>query len=58
MQPTRVLVWLRPTANPAAPMTALATRAAPAATGFEADQSGAGSGSAHAGREGDPWMRR
>jgi hypothetical protein len=47
MQPTRVSVWLRPTANPAAPMTALAARAAPAVTGLEADQSGAGSGSAH-----------
>jgi hypothetical protein len=42
MQPTRVSVWLRPTANQAAPMTALAAHNAPAATGLEADQSGAG----------------
>jgi hypothetical protein len=47
MQPTRVSVWLRPAANQAAPMTALAAHTAPAATGPEADQSGAGSGSAH-----------
>ena len=47
MQPTRVSVWLRPTANRAAPMTTLATHAAPAATGLEADQSGPGRGSAH-----------
>jgi hypothetical protein len=46
MQPTRVSVWLRPTANQAAPMTALAAHTAPAATSLEADQSGA-AGSAH-----------
>jgi hypothetical protein len=31
MQPTRVSVWLRPAVNPAGPMTAVATRTAPAA---------------------------
>jgi hypothetical protein len=47
MQPTRVSVWLRPAANPAAPLTALAAHTTPAASGLEADQSGAGSGSGH-----------
>lgn len=57
MQPTRVSVWLRPTANQAAPMTALAAQTAPAATGLEADQSGAGSGSAHRREGGRRWTR-
>jgi hypothetical protein len=43
MQPTRVSIWLRPTADQAAPLTGLAAHTAPAATGPEADQSGAGS---------------
>jgi hypothetical protein len=47
MQPTRVLVWLRPTADQAAPLTAVAAHTAPAATGLEADQAGAGPGQAH-----------
>jgi hypothetical protein len=46
MQPTRVSVWLRPAADQAAPMTSLTGHDPPAATGLEADQSGAGSGSA------------
>jgi hypothetical protein len=35
MQPTRVSVWLRPTANQAGPMTAVAARAAPASNRSE-----------------------
>jgi hypothetical protein len=35
MQPTRVSVWLRPAANQAGPMSALATRAAPASNRSE-----------------------
>ena len=35
MQPTRVSVWLRPEANQAGPMTAVATRTMPAANRSE-----------------------
>jgi hypothetical protein len=52
MQPTRVSVWLRPAANQAGPMTAVATRSAPTATGLKADQPGPSRDQLTAGREG------
>jgi hypothetical protein len=54
MQPTRASVWLRPAANRLGPLTAAAARAAPAATGLEADQPGPGRGRPSAGREVGP----
>jgi hypothetical protein len=53
MQPTRASVWLRPAANRAGPLTAVATRAAPpAAIGLKANQPLPGRGRPTASREG------
>jgi hypothetical protein len=54
MQPTQVSVWLRSAANQTGPIAAVATRAAPAATGLKANQPGPGRGRHTAGREVDP----
>jgi hypothetical protein len=51
MQPTRASVWLRPAANQLGPLTAVAARAAPAATGLKANQPGPGRGRPTADRE-------
>jgi hypothetical protein len=51
MQPTRVSVWLRPAVNQAGPMTAVAPRSAPAATGLNAGRPGPDRGRPTADRE-------
>jgi hypothetical protein len=51
MQPTQASVWLRPAVNQVGPMTAVATRSAPAATGLKANQPGPSRDRVTAGRE-------
>jgi hypothetical protein len=51
MQPTRASMWLRPAANQRGPLTAVAARPTPAATGPKANQPGPGRGRPTPGRE-------